>query len=167
MRRLYVLLPTEESCRLVVEELEADGVPESHLHAIAGLTHDLKDLPAASIWQRTELAHGIEWGLGLGGAAGLMGGLLLVAYPPPGVDLGWGAATAVTVAGAAFGALVIALIGSQEHSHKLDGFQRALAAGQILLLVDVPRRRANEVKTAILKHHPEAQIGFVRRSRRT
>ena len=52
MRRIYVLLPTEDSCRLVVEELEASGIPASHLHVVAGLIHDLRDLPGASIWQR-------------------------------------------------------------------------------------------------------------------
>jgi hypothetical protein len=164
MRRIYVLLPTEESCRLVVEELEGANVPPSHLHVLAGLTHELKDLPGASIWQRTELAHGIEWGIGLGGVAGLLGGLLVVAFPPAGIVLGGGALLAGTAAGAGFGAVVTALLGSQEHNHKLDAFQRALAAGQILLLVDVPRYREDEVKTTILKHHPEAEIGSIRRS---
>ena len=164
MRRVYVLLPTEESCRLVVEELKAAEIPQSHLHVIAGLTHELKDLPAASVWQRTELAHGIEWGVGLGGVAGLLGGLLVVAFPPAGVVLGGGALLAGTAAGAGFGALVTALLGSQEHNHKLDVFQRALAAGQILLMVDVARKREDEVKTTILKHHPEAEIGSVSRS---
>jgi hypothetical protein len=125
------------------------------------LTRDLKDLPGANIWQRTELAHGIEWGIGLGGVAGLLGGLLVVAFPPAGITLGGGALVAGTAAGAAFGALVTALLGSQEHNHKLDAFQLALAAGQILLMVDVPRQRAEEVKTTILKHHPEAEIGSV------
>jgi hypothetical protein len=164
MRRVYVLLPTEESCRLVVEELEEVDIPPSHLHVIAGLAHELKDLPAASVWQRTELIHGIEWGVGLGGVAGLLGGLLVVAFPPAGVVLGGGALLAGTAAGAGFGALVTALLGSQEHSHKLDAFQRALAAGQILLMVDVPRKREGEVKSTILKHHPEAEIGSVTRS---
>jgi hypothetical protein len=44
------------------------------LHVIAGLGHALKDLPDASIWQRTEVIRGIEWGGGLGGAAGLGAG---------------------------------------------------------------------------------------------
>lgn len=164
MRRLYVLLPTEESCRLVVEELETADISHSHMHVVAGLTHELRDLPTATVWQRTELAHGIEWGIGLGGVAGLLGGLLVVAFPPAGIVLGGGALIAGTVAGAGFGAVVTALLGSQEHSHNLDAFQRALAAGQILLMVDVPRKREEEVKTSILKHHPEAEIGSVTRS---
>ena len=157
------MLPTQDSCRLVVEELKAARIPPSHLHAIAGLIHDLKDLPAASVWQRTELAHGIEWGMGLGGVAGLLGGLLALTFPPAGVVLGGGTLLAGAAAGAGFGALVAALLGSQEHNHKLNRFQRALDAGQILLMVDVPRQREAEIKAAILKHHPEANIGSVPR----
>jgi hypothetical protein len=164
MKRLYVLMPSEESSRLLVEDLEAAKIPQTHLHVIAGLTHELKDLPVAGIWQRTELAHGIERGIGLGGVAGLLGGMLAVAFPPAGVLLGGGALLAATAAGAGFGALITALLGSQEHNHKLDSFQRSLAAGHILLMVDVPRRREAEIKATILRHHPEAEIGSVGRS---
>jgi hypothetical protein len=162
MRRLYVLIPTEVSCRALVGELEAAGIPANHLHVIAGLGHPLKDLPDASIWQRTEMIRGIEWGGGLGGAAGLLGGLIAVAFPPAGIVVGGGALVAGTVAGAGFGALVSALLGSQEHNHKLDAFKEALAAGQLLLMIDVPRTRVDEVKEAILGHHPEAEIGTVK-----
>ena len=164
MLRVYVLLPSEASCRDVVEELQAIGIQESHLHVVAGLGHDLTDLPEAGIWQRTELARGLEWGIGLGGVAGLMGGLLAVAFPPAGLVLGGGALLAGTAAGAGFGAVVTALLGSQEHSHELDGFQRALAAGEVLLLVDLPRRREEEVKMILLRHHPEAKIGSAKTS---
>jgi len=163
MKRVYVLIPTEESCRAVVTELEAMQIPSSHLHVTGGLSHDLKDLPEASIWQRTELAHGIEWGLGLGGTAGLLGGLLVVAFPPAGIVVGGGALLAGAAAGAGFGALVSALLGSQEHSHKLDAFRRALDSGQLLLIADVEKRREAAVKAAILRHHPEAQIGAAMR----
>ena len=162
MRRLHVLIPTEASCRELVAELESAGIPANHLHVIASLSHELKDLPDASIWQRTELMHGIEWGTGLGGVAGLLGGVMAIAFPPAGIVVGGGALVAGTVAGAGFGAVVAALIGSQEHNHKLDVFQEALAAGQILLMVDVPRSRVDEVKEAILRHHPEAEIGTVK-----
>lgn len=164
MKRLYVLLPGETSCRALVEELVSVEIPTSHLHVVAGLSHQLQALPEATVWQRTELARGIEWGIGLGGVAGLLGGLLAVAFPPAGIVLGGGALLGGTAAGAGFGALVSALLGSQEHNHKLDGFQRALANGQLLLLVDVPRQREDEVRERILRHHPEAEIGAVKHS---
>jgi len=157
------LLPTEESCRLLVQELEADDIPKSRLHVIAGLTHELKDLPVASVWQRTELAQGIEWGVGLGGVAGLLGGLLVMAFPPAGILLGGGALVAWAAAGAGFGALVIVLLGTQEHNHRLEAFQRASSAGQVLLMVDIPLRREEAVKSTILERHPETKIGSGRR----
>jgi hypothetical protein len=162
MRRLYVLIPTESSCRDLVEELESAGVSSNHLHVIAGLEHELRDLPDASIWQRTELGRGIELGSGLGGAAGLLGGLLAIAFPPAGIVVGGGALVVSTVAGAGFGALVTALLGSQEHNHKLDAFKKALSSGQLLLMIDVPRARVDEVKNTILRHHPDADIGAVK-----
>jgi hypothetical protein len=158
MRRLFVLLATEEGCRTVVEALEGMGVPAAHLHVIAGLAHPLKDLPEASVWQRTELAHGIEWGLGLGGAAGLVGGLLAVSFPPAGLILGGGALMGTAAAGAGLGALVTALLGSQEHNHEFDAYQRAIAAGKLLLIVDISREQEEEVRSTILRHHPGAMI---------
>jgi len=89
----------------------------------------------------------------------------VVAFPPAGIVVGGGALLAGTAAGASFGALVTALLGSQEHNHKLDSFQRALTDGQILLMIDVPRQRQHDIEATIRKHHPEAEIGSVSRTR--
>lgn len=160
MHRLYVLLPTEESCRGLVRELRGSGIRKDHLHVVAGagLGHAPTGLPEAGVWQKTEIAHGIERGVLLGGMAGLVGGLLAAAFPPAGLVLGGEAVLAWTLAGAMFGALVTAVIGTQEHSHRLDTFSRALASGRLLLMVDVPGRHEEEVKCAIRAGHPEAQI---------
>ena len=162
MRRLYFLLPDTMLARRVTADLEAAAIPRSHMHAIAGITNDLEDLPDANIWQKTELGHGIEQGIGLGGVSGLLGGLLAVTFPPAGLVLGGGAVVASTLAGAGFGAVVSGLMKSHEHNHQLDGFQHAIEHGEILLLVDVPRRREAEIKDLILSHYAEAQIGSVK-----
>jgi hypothetical protein len=162
MRRLFFLTPGVESCQAIVAELTETGVPERHLHVIASLEQSLEGLPEAGILQKTELIHGIEKGAGLGGAAGILGGLLAMAFPPAGVILGGGALLAGAVAGAGFGAVVTALMSSHEHNHDLDGFQRAIEAGQILLMVDVPKNQVNETKETILSHHPEASIGMAK-----
>ena len=163
MRRVYVLMPDPTSCQAVVDELEEAGVSEHHLHVVASLARNLGHLPEATVWQKTELGHGIEWGIGLGGVAGLLGGLLAVAFPPAGLVLGGGALLGGTVAGAGVGAAVSALIGSQEHSHELDDFQSEIEKGRVLLMVDVPRKQVEDIKDMILKHHPEAEIGVLKR----
>ena len=48
------------------------------LHVIASIAQPLQDLPEAGVWQKSEMVHGLEWGTGLGGVAGLLGGLLAV-----------------------------------------------------------------------------------------
>ncbi len=159
MRRLYFLLPDTAIAQRVTEELEDVGIVRHHIHAIAGISQDIEDLPDASIWQKSELAHGIEQGIGLGGASGLLGGLLAVTFPPAGLVLGGGAVVASALAGAGFGAVVSGLMKSHEHNHDLDRFQKAIERGEILLLVDVPKRREKEIKALILSHHPEVQIG--------
>ena len=158
MRRLYCLLPDIDTTRTLIAELEAHGIAHSRLHVIASLSLDLEELPQANIWQKTELAHGIELGLGLGGVAGLLGGLLAVTLPPAGLIRGGGAVMATAAAGAGVGGIISALLSSHDHNHDLDGFQRAIEAGEILLLADVPADRADEIRSLILQHHPAAGI---------
>lgn len=159
MRRLFFLLPDTKIATRVTEEIENAGIARHHIHAIAGITQDIQDLPDASIWQKSELAHGIEQGIGLGGVSGLLGGLLAVAFPPAGLVLGGGAVVASALVGAGFGAVVSGLMKSHEHNHDLDRFQHAIERGEVLLLVDVPKKREQEIMGLIRGHHPEAQIG--------
>ncbi len=163
-RRLYFMLPDAESCKSLVADLEEHGVPERHLHVIGSLSQSLEGLPEANILQKTELAHGLEWGTGLGGVAGLLGGILAVTFPPAGLVIGGGALLAGTAAGAGFGALVSSLLASHEHNHKLDAFERGIEQGQLLLMVDVPRRDLSKIQELIVKHHPEAEIGVAKLS---
>jgi hypothetical protein len=162
MRRLNVIVPDAEACKTVVAELREAGVPEDHMHVVASIAQPVEGLPEATVWEKTELAHGIELGVGLGGAAGLLGGLLAVAFPPAGLVLGGGAVLASTAAGAGVGGVVTALLGSHEHNHDLDAFAEAIAAGRLLLMVDVPRGKVDRMQGLILKHHPEAEIGVAR-----
>jgi hypothetical protein len=158
MRRLYVLIPKVENCKQVVQELETLGIPEHHLHVVASIAQHLEGLPEATVWQKTELAHGIEWGIGLGGIAGLLGGVMAVAFPPPGLILGGGALLAGAAAGAGLGGIVSAMLGSHEHNHTLDRFRAEINRGRILLMVDAPSRQVEEIQTLIRRHHPEAEI---------
>jgi len=160
MKRLYFMLPDTESCKKVVAELKNAGIPERHLHVVASLAVPLDDLPEATLLQKSEFTHGIEKGIALGGAAGLLGGILVVAFPLTGLVLGGAALlTAVTAGGAGFGALAMGLISKDIHSNKLAAFEKDIAGGHILLIVDVPKKDIEQWKQLIIEHHPEAEIG--------
>ena len=158
MRRLYFLIPDLALTENIVNELKSQGIAEKHLHVIAAVTHSLKGLPQATVWQKTELAHGLEWGTGIGGTAGLLGGLLTVAFPPGGIALGGGALLIGAAAGAGVGAAMIGLMKGHEHNHQLDDFKKEIEQGEILLMVDVPRAEVDSTIDSILLHHPDAQI---------
>jgi len=160
MKRLYFMLPDKESCKKVVTQLERAGIPERHLHVVASLTTPLDDLPEATALQKSELAHGIEKGLAMGGVAGLLGGLLVVAFPPAGLVVGGAALlTAVTAGSAGFGALAVGLISRDMHNKDLEVFEKDIDRGHILLIVDVPKHEVEQWKRLIAEHHPEAEIG--------
>jgi len=164
VKRLFFLLPDEPSCRVLTRDLEVQGVPQSHIHVLGSLAHPLKELPEATVWETTELAHGIRLGLGLGGVSGLLGGLLAVSFPPAGLVLGGGALLVTTAAGAGLGVLVSALLGSQEHNRQLDTFERAIDEGQLLMILDIPKRDEEAIRQLIRGRHPEARIGSVDRT---
>jgi hypothetical protein len=160
MKRLYFLLPDKESCKRLVAELRAAGIPGRHMHVVASLAVPIEDLPEAGVLQKTELMHGLERGLALGGTAGLLGGMLVLAFPPAGLVVGGEAlVAAVTAGGAGFGALALGLISKDIHKKDLEAYESDIALGRILLMVDVPKERVEQWKKLILEHYPEAEIG--------
>ena len=158
-KRLYFMLPDAEVCSKVVEELKDANIPERHMHAIASAEHTLRVLPKASKLQKSELLYGIETGLGVGGAAGLLGGLLTITFPPAGLSLGGAAVLATALAGAGFGALVSGLVANDIPNHKIKMFEKDIDKGKILLMVDVPKKMTDYFIVLIKEHHPQVEIG--------
>ena len=145
MKRLYCLVPTENVCATIVNELEDDGIPKKHMHVIAKSTHLMQELPEANIWQKTEMGHALEVGVGLGGTAGLFGGLLSISFPVGCVVLGGGAVVAATAAGAGYGAVVSSFMNGYEKNHNIEDFEDDIEAGKLLLLIDVSKKQLNDL----------------------
>lgn len=158
MRRIFFLIPDIKLTKAIIDELEQQGIAQSHLHVVAGIEQRLDGLPEANVWQRTELAHGLEWGTGIGGTAGLLGSLLTVAFPPGGLILGGGALLIGAAAGAGLGAAMLGLMKGHEHNHQLDDFKHEIEQGEILLMVDLLKHDVERISDSILKHHPQAHI---------
>ena len=159
MHRLYFLSPSLESAKQVVNELLLARIPQNNVHVIANHAVTLENLPEASVLENSDFIPALQKGAAVGGATGLLAGLVAVAFPPAGLVLAGGAVLmASTLAGAGVGAWASSLIGISTPSSRLKEFEEAVARGQLLLLVDVPADREQEIQALIARTHPEATI---------
>ena len=65
---------------------------------------------------------------------------------------------ASTLAGSAVGAWASSLIGVSIPSEELQRYEQAVEEGQLLMMIDIPRQRAEELLALIRRLHPEADI---------
>ncbi|MGB0713168.1 MAG: DUF1269 domain-containing protein [Gammaproteobacteria bacterium] len=155
-RRLYFMLPGVDQAGVVVEELLLARIDESHIHALASEGTDLGELPEANLLQKSDFVHAVEQGLALGGATGVVAGLGALAIP--GMVLGGGAILGIALAGAGIGAWVSGMIGVDVPNSRLADFEDRIAEGGVLMMIDVPKDRVDEISELVRSHHPEADI---------
>jgi len=160
MRRLYFLIPTIDSAKTIVDELLLARVEQRHMHIAAADHHALTEanLPEAGLLQESDFVPAVERGVAIGGATGILAGIAAVALPGVGLVLGGGAILGIGLAGAGLGAWVSSMIGISAPSTRLTEFEEAIKAGSLLMMVDVPKTRVDEITDLIKQHHPEAEI---------
>ncbi|MHB1092868.1 DUF1269 domain-containing protein [Thiobacillus sp.] len=155
-RRLYFMVPDVASARRIRDELLLARIEDGHIHVMARDGVPLPDLHEASILQKTDFVHGAETGLVVGGAIGIVAGVLAVVFPPAGVDLQLVTILITALIGAAFGTWVASMIASAIPNSRLKTFEAGIAAGRILMMVDTPSGRVDEIRKLVAAHHPEA-----------
>ncbi len=158
--RLYFLLPTVETAKDTVADLLLSHVQEKDIHIVAKDHHLLRqhELPEAGLMHERDIVPALEKGVAMGGATGLVAGILAVTIPGAGLALGGSAIIATTVAGAGFGAVMAPMVGISAPNAQIKEFEEAVEQGQLLMLVDVPKERIDEVTDIIAKHHPEVKV---------
>lgn len=157
LRRLFFLLPDESHAVAFVQDLERAGVEHRHIHAIAGKGRTLEGLPPATVRQQHDAVWRIEhwlWNANL--ALFLLAAAGLVFALANGLWV-WAAAALVVMAGTFLGGALFTLRVPDTH---LDEFHNALAHGEIVLLVDVPKARVAEIED-LARRHPEVTPGGV------
>jgi len=155
-RRLYFTVPDVASARRIRDELLLTRIEDGHIHVLARDDVPLPGLHEASILQKTDFVHGAETGLAVGGGLGILAGLVAVFFPPAEVDLQLVTILLTALIGAAFGAWVASMVASAIPNSRLKTFEAAIAAGRILMMVDAPSGRVEEIRKLVASHHPEA-----------
>ncbi len=158
MRRIYFLVPDIALAHRIIDELLLARIPEKHLHVVARRGTPLGDLPEASLLQKSDFIPAVERGVALGGAAGLLGGLVAIAVPPAMTVIAGGVLLATTLSGAGVGAWLGGMVGMNVGNTRIARFHDAIEAGELLVLADVPAERVEEIEASIRKHLPQAEI---------
>jgi hypothetical protein len=153
MRRLYFLLPDPAVGKKVVDELLLAHIEWRHIHVVSSRANPLEGLPDASFWQKSDIVPAMLRAIPLGGAVGMLCGLVAVALQPHLVVAG-GAILATSLAGVGLGVFLGGMVGLNVGSTRLKEFEDAIAAGQLLVIVDVPRDRVEDIEERIGKAFP-------------
>jgi len=158
--RLIFVLPDVKHAQSSMRHLLLARIDDGHIHALAKDSIDLKDLPGASIGQRSDYFHAMALGIVVGGTTGVFGGVV-AQYFVPGLDIGLSGIGMLALLGSIYGIWVSGLIGTDVPNSALKKFTKDIEQGKILLMVDVPKARAEEIRKLMHKHHPEASDGGI------
>jgi hypothetical protein len=155
-RRLYFVLPDVDSARRTADDLLLARVDDRRMHFLARRGTDLGELREAGYLMKTDLLHGAGIGLGLGALGGLLLGAAIVLYPIEGTRPHPGTFFIAVLLGCVLGAWIASMAGSSVPNSRLKQFQRDIDAGRVLMMVDVPHARVQEVREVVSARHPEA-----------
>lgn len=157
-RRLYFMLPNIKIARNMLDVLLLARVEERNMHFYAKEGSLPQDMPEANLVQKTDLMHGIETGMMIGGCSGLIAGSLFMMFPPDNLFLTLIIFLASTLTGAIFGSWMSANYSSQIPNSKLLRFKDGIANGQVLLMIDVPLGRVKELQNLMNKNSPDTSF---------
>ncbi|EGW20865.1 glycine zipper family protein [Methylobacter tundripaludum] len=156
MRRIYFLVPNIAITHKIVEELQAEGIEERHIHILAKRDTPLEGLPEAGISIKTDFLPAVERGVALGGSTGLLAGLIGLRFA--GFAIAGGPLLGIIMASATIGSLMGGLAGMNSGNSRLKQFEEAIEKGELLVLIDIPKDRIEAVRKLVIKHHPEAEF---------
>jgi hypothetical protein len=160
-RRLYVICPDLQAAQQTMNDLLLARIDERHIHALATRGAPMDGLHEANVLQKSDLVHGAEAGLVLGGIGGVLLGVLLLLMPPAGFKLQLVTVLITALGGALFGTWASSLVAASVPNTKLLAFAKDIEEGKYLMMVDVPFRRVEEIQKLLRKRHPEDKDGGV------
>lgn len=155
-RRLYFVLPDVESAKRAADDLLLARVEDRHMRFLAKRGTELEPLHEAGYLDKTDMVHGAAVGLALGAIIGALVGALLIAYPPEGTNPQLVAVLIGMLIGAPLGGWMASMAGAAVPNSRLKQFQGDIDAGRVLMMVDVPFRRVEEISELVTSRHPEA-----------
>ncbi|ATD67590.1 MULTISPECIES: hypothetical protein [Luteimonas] len=133
IRRVYSTssLPAAEAA---VRAVRSAGIPDEDVSLVARGDIELQAMPEHQKEAPTDFKHAAIRGAGIGGATGLLAGLVAVAIPPLGLTLAGVALT--TLGGAAIGTWASSMVGASLPDPVRRKFEEEIESGRILVVID-------------------------------
>ena len=160
-RRLYVICPDLQAAQQTMNDLVLARIDERHIHVLARRGAPMEELHEANILQTSDLVHGAELGLVIGGVCGVLLGVGLVLVPLGGVELQLVTVLITAFGGALFGIWASSLVAASVPNTRLLAFAKDIEEGKYLMMVAAPFRRVEEIQLLLRKRHPEDKDGGV------
>ena len=158
-RRLFFMLPDVIAARNVLNDLLLARIDERHIHFLGRRDTLPPDLPEAGFLQKTDFLHALRTGAMVGAAAGIAASTFAWLYPTAYLAPDPAIIVIAGLTGAALGAWFASLVGSSAPNSALREFQSEIEAGSVLLMVDVPYARVEQMRAQVASRHPEAVWG--------
>lgn len=155
-RRMYFVLPDLASAIQTSNDLLLARIEDRHMHFLAQRGMSLGNLHEANHLQKTDAVRGAEMGFALGGLGGMLIGFWMYLTPSEEIQLPLGAVLIAAVIGAIVCTWAGSLAGIAAPNSRLKRFTPELNNGGILLMVDVPATRVEDIGALVKQRHPEA-----------
>jgi hypothetical protein len=152
--RLYYFLPDIDSARRSFDDMLLSRIEQRHIRFISAAPLP-PDMPEASFLLKTDVLHGAAAGMIVGAILGMAFGALLIVY----FDLGQATVLVTTLFGILFGGWASSMAAAAMPNSQLKEFYPDLENGRILMIVDVPARRVEEIEKMLANRHPEMKFG--------
>lgn len=160
MKRLYFLVPDLKTIHDISQELEHTGVKHRHIHAVGATPEKLEEahVHCASVLQTTSLLPALKKGILLSGFIVVAIFLLFYWFLPEDIKITVLGVAAVFVFGTGFGIWVSGMIGLSTKDPIIEKNKDYVSTGHFILIAEVPKERAKELETKVVRHHPGARV---------
>jgi hypothetical protein len=155
VERLYFLFSDVRTAEKAVDELLLQRVDIHHMHTIAKDGMDIGKLPEATVLQKCDIRHSLLLGIPVGAVLGIGTGLAF--HAALNMEIG-GLMVATTIFGAILGGWFASMVGLLTTNTAVKPFEEAIERGQILLLVDIPYSKLEQVEHVVGRVDPKAEI---------
>jgi hypothetical protein len=155
-RRLYFVLPDLASAIQSANDLLLARIDDREMHFLGRRGMSLGNLHEASYFQKSDIVRGAEMGFVIGGALGTLVGIWLYLSQPAGFEFQMVVILVAAVIGSLFCAWAGSLVAVSTPNSRLLRFSKEIDDGNILLMVDVPSGRIEEVRALVAQRQPES-----------